>query len=69
MKVAQAQRNAPRGSGMVTEPSSEKELMQILGDRGAELDSVTGGTPIVLHFMHKEFRRCEIMNSHLDVSV
>ena len=64
----QAQRNAPRGSGQVTEPHSEKELIQLLSDRGGELNDETAGTPIVVHFLHKEFRRCDIMNNHLEVS-
>ncbi|UZJ56193.1 hypothetical protein CBS101457_005513 [Exobasidium rhododendri] len=64
---AQAQRDAPRGSGRVTEPSSEKELILILGDRGGELDGSKSGMPIVVHFTHKEFRRCDIMNSHLEI--
>ena len=64
---AQAQRDAPKGSGKVTEPSTEKELIQILGDRGGELDGSSAGMPIVVHFCHKEFRRCDIMDSHLEV--
>lgn len=66
---AQAQKSAPQGRGQVTEPSSEKELIGILGDRGGELDDNTAGMPIVVHFCHKEFRRCDIMNSHLEVGI
>lgn len=50
----------------MTEPSSEKELMSILADRGGELGSGSG-QPIIVHFYHKEFRRCDIMGTHLDV--
>lgn len=62
-------RNAPQGSGKLTEPSSEKELIQILADRGGELGGASGGMPIVVHFYHKEFRRCDIMDKHLEVCV
>lgn len=63
----QAQRNAPRGRGKLTEPSTEKELIQILKDSGGELDSNDAGSPVVVHFFHKEFRRCDIMDNHLEV--
>lgn len=66
MAEIQAQRDAPRGLGRVTEPTSEKELIQLLGDKGGELKE--GGVPIVVHFYHKEFRRCDIMGRHLEVS-
>ncbi|MCO5596356.1 hypothetical protein L7F22_050417 [Adiantum nelumboides] len=65
MAEIQAQRDAPRGLGRVTEPTSEKELIQLLGDKGGELKE--GGVPIVVHFYHKEFRRCDIMGRHLEM--
>lgn len=66
IRQEEASRNALKGSGQVSEPSSEKELMSILADRGGELDSGSG-QPIIVHFYHKEFRRCDIMGTHLDV--
>jgi len=66
IRQEEAIRNAPKGSGQVSEPSSEKELMSILADRGGELGSGSG-QPIIVHFYHKEFRRCDIMSTHLEV--
>lgn len=61
----QARRDTPAGKGIVSEISSERELIQLLGEKGGEL--AEGGMPILVHFYHKEFRRCEIMGQHLDV--
>jgi hypothetical protein len=68
IRQEEARRNAPKGSGHLTEPTNEKELMQILGDRAGDLAG-GDGTPVVVHFYHKEFRRCDIMNQHLQVRI
>lgn len=42
-----------------------------MGDLGGDLEpnGTSSGLPIIVHFYHKEFKRCDIMDRHLEVSV
>lgn len=47
------------GHGEYTEVTNEKEILRI----------TTSSHKVLVHFYHKEFKRCQIMDFHLEVSL